>query len=277
MHSAMAHAIWKLACNVDQVKKLHPVLRRKAKAVNFGIAFGETAFGLSKNIGCSYEEAYKLINEDFFGVAPTLKSCIDSVHKFVMEEGYVSNIFGRRRHLKDATLEVPYGMRWPDREERRKCYRNTVAPYLIGYNTQDMYKAESIDISNGIYRNELKQFYKCRNCSHLKSCFINSEVGYIKRKIERAKRQSFNMIVQGSAADMTSLSLVWITQELKKRGLDAKVCLYVHDEVAVYAKDEHVDAVVSVMQECMGPRMEKFTNFAVPLVVDTEIKQHWGE
>ena len=81
------------------VKKVDQNLRRKAKAINFGIIYGITQYGLAKQISVSNQEALQFINS-YFKKFPEIKEYMQSTIKFCRKNGYVSNIFGRRIHLR---------------------------------------------------------------------------------------------------------------------------------------------------------------------------------
>ena len=74
-------------------------LRRKAKAINFGIIYGITQYGLAKQISVSNNEALEFINS-YFKKFPEIKEYMRSTVKFCQKNGYVNNIFGRRIHLR---------------------------------------------------------------------------------------------------------------------------------------------------------------------------------
>ena len=70
-------------------------LRRKAKAINFGIIYGITQYGLAKQISVSNNEALDFINS-YFKKFPEIKEYMDTTIKSCRKNGYVSNIFGRK-------------------------------------------------------------------------------------------------------------------------------------------------------------------------------------
>lgn len=74
--------------------------RRSAKAVNFGIIYGQSAHGLSQNLGIPRKEAAQII-EDYFKAYPGIKKYMDRTINFAKENGYVETLMGRRRYLKD--------------------------------------------------------------------------------------------------------------------------------------------------------------------------------
>jgi len=84
-------------------KQLHEVSsdeRRNAKAVNFGIIYGQSAFGLSQNLGIPRKEAAEII-ENYFAQYPGIKQYMSDTMNFARENGYVCTLKGRRRYLRD--------------------------------------------------------------------------------------------------------------------------------------------------------------------------------
>merc|ERR1711965_574476 len=73
--------------------------RRKAKAINFGIIYGITQYGLAKQISVSNEEALSFINS-YFKKFPEIKDYMNATVKICRKQGYVTNIFGRRINLR---------------------------------------------------------------------------------------------------------------------------------------------------------------------------------
>jgi len=74
--------------------------RSSAKAVNFGIIYGQSAFGLAQNLGISRKEAKQII-DSYFEQYPTIKDYMDGMVSNARENGYVETIMKRRRYLKD--------------------------------------------------------------------------------------------------------------------------------------------------------------------------------
>ena len=81
------------------IKKVDQNLRRKAKAINFGIIYGITQYGLAKQISVSNNEALEFINS-YFKKFPEIREYMQSTVKLCRKNGYVRNIFGRRIHLR---------------------------------------------------------------------------------------------------------------------------------------------------------------------------------
>ncbi|XZF13222.1 DNA polymerase I [Chitinophagaceae bacterium MMS25-I14] len=75
-------------------------MRRNAKAVNFGIIYGQSAFGLSESLGISRTEA-KTIIDNYFTQYPSIKKYMDNSINFAKEHTYVQTLMGRKRWLRD--------------------------------------------------------------------------------------------------------------------------------------------------------------------------------
>jgi len=81
------------------IAKVTDDFRRKAKAINFGIIYGITQYGLAKQISVSNEEALSFINS-YFKKFPEIKDYMNTTIKTCRKHGFVTNIFGRRIHLR---------------------------------------------------------------------------------------------------------------------------------------------------------------------------------
>lgn len=95
IHRATAAKVYNMA--FDEVTSEQ---RRNAKAVNFGIIYGQSAFGLSQNLGISRKEAADIINE-YFNQYTGIKKYMSDAVEFAKEKGYVETILKRRRYLRD--------------------------------------------------------------------------------------------------------------------------------------------------------------------------------
>ncbi|MCC8411069.1 DNA polymerase I [Mucilaginibacter sp. UR6-1] len=82
------------------VAEVDSTQRRNAKAVNFGIIYGQSAFGLSQNLGIPRKEAAEII-EQYFIQFPGIKRYMADTMNFARENGYVNTLMGRRRYLRD--------------------------------------------------------------------------------------------------------------------------------------------------------------------------------
>ncbi len=95
IHAATASQIY--GVSLEQVSD---DLRRTAKAVNFGIAYGQGAFGLAETLGISRKEAQQII-EKYFHQFKGVKDYIEDTIKYAHEYFYVETLFGRRRYIEE--------------------------------------------------------------------------------------------------------------------------------------------------------------------------------
>ncbi len=77
-----------------------PQMRSNAKAVNFGIIYGQTSFGLSQGLSISRQEAAEYIRQ-YFETYPKIKSFLDGLVREAKEKGYAVSVFGRRRPVPE--------------------------------------------------------------------------------------------------------------------------------------------------------------------------------
>jgi len=93
IHSLTASQIF----NVD-IKKVNQDQRRKAKAINFGIIYGISQYGLAKQINVTNYEAEEFL-KSYFAKFPEIKAYMEKTIKFCRKSGFVNNIFGRKSHF----------------------------------------------------------------------------------------------------------------------------------------------------------------------------------
>ena len=85
------------------IEEVTPELRSRAKAVNFGIVYGQQAYGLSQTLKVSFAEAQQMIDQ-YFEAYPGVRSYLDGVVEFAREHGYAQTMFGRKRHIPEINV-----------------------------------------------------------------------------------------------------------------------------------------------------------------------------
>lgn len=95
IHTATAARVY----GVEE-SEVDSTMRRNAKSVNFGLIYGQSAFGLSQNLNISRTEAQDII-EQYFREYPQIKAYMDEIKNIGYEQGYVSTIMGRKIKLTD--------------------------------------------------------------------------------------------------------------------------------------------------------------------------------
>ena len=88
------------------VEGMDPSVRRRAKAINFGIIYGISAFGLANQLGIPRDEASAYIKR-YFERFPGIRDYMDATKKFAREHGYVETIFGRKAHYPAINSKNP--------------------------------------------------------------------------------------------------------------------------------------------------------------------------
>jgi len=90
--------------NIPENDEVPSSLRRKAKAINFGIVYGISDWGLAEQISSSTQEAKKII-DTFYEIYPEIKTYFDKLIEEGTKQGYVSTIFGRRRYINELNSD----------------------------------------------------------------------------------------------------------------------------------------------------------------------------
>ncbi|MFN3659249.1 MAG: DNA polymerase I [Pseudolabrys sp.] len=88
------------------IKEMTPEVRRRAKAINFGIIYGISAFGLAAQLGIDKNEAGAYIKK-YFERFPGIRDYMDETREFCREHGYVLTLFGRKCHYPDIKASNP--------------------------------------------------------------------------------------------------------------------------------------------------------------------------
>jgi len=121
-------------------------MRRKAKMVNYGIAYGISAFGLAQRLGIPRKEAAEII-EQYFNQFPGIRKYMNDTIAFARQEGYVQTITGRRRYIRD--------IRSSNNTIRSAAERNAINAPIQG-TAADMIKLAMVQIHGDLTRHQLK-------------------------------------------------------------------------------------------------------------------------
>jgi DNA polymerase I len=198
IHSAVAAEVHRV--DLDHVTS---EMRRGAKAINFGIIYGQSSFGLAKSLGISKDEAATFI-EAYFEKYPQVDQFMHQTLEIACRNGYVITILGRRRAVQ--------GVRDPN---ERPGSRQRTLPERIAINT----------------------------------------------------------VIQGSAADLIKLAMIRVDQALNESGLRANLLLQIHDELLFEVHESDIESLAELVIREMSHAFE----LDVPLVVDVEVGDNWGQ
>ena len=118
--------------------------RRSAKAINFGLIYGMSAFGLAKQLNVSRQEAQEYMNL-YFARYPGVLSYMDTTREFAKEHGYVETVFGRRLYLPD--IKASNGAR------RKGAERAAINAPMQG-TAADIIKMAMLQVDDWIQKNQ---------------------------------------------------------------------------------------------------------------------------
>ena len=170
-------------------------MRSKAKAVNFGIIYGVSAFGLSQNLNISRKEAKEII-ETYFEQYPKLKAYMENNVTFAKEHGYVETIMNRRRNLNDINSANAI--------VRGHAERNAVNAPIQG-SAADIIKIAMINIHKEFEKQQFKSKMLLQVHDELVFDVYKPELDQIKAivkdKMENAVKLSVPLDVEMNAAE----------------------------------------------------------------------------
>lgn len=104
-HSNIAIIAFGLSCKAELVPELYPELRQASKAISFGILYGAGPGKIASELGCSTEEAKKIISKYFYQFN-TLKNWLEKTKSQIQSDGFIYSAFGRKRRVPDAFSNV---------------------------------------------------------------------------------------------------------------------------------------------------------------------------
>ena len=103
--------------------------RRSAKAINFGLIYGMSAFGLAKQLGTGRKEAQSYIDH-YFETYPGVRAYMDNTREMARDKGYVETIFGRRLYLPEINARNPMSRQAAERTAINAPMQGTAADII---------------------------------------------------------------------------------------------------------------------------------------------------
>ncbi len=184
IHSATAAEIFGVSHDAVDSEQ-----RRRAKAINFGLIYGMSAFGLAKQLGIGRHEAQNYINV-YFERYPGVKHYMDDVRKSAAEKGFVETVFGRRLYLPDINAKNGQLRKYAERTAINAPMQGTAA---------DIIKTAMIDIQASLEKESLRTKMIMQVHDELVFEVPNEEVNIIqpliREKMESAVQLSVPLIV----------------------------------------------------------------------------------
>jgi DNA polymerase-1 len=190
IHVATAATVYKIPMNEVTREQ-----RSAAKAVNFGIIYGQSAFGLAQNLGISRTEAKNIIDA-YFAQFGTIKAYMDHVISFARENGFVETIMKRRRYLPDINSANAI--------VRGFAERNAINAPIQG-SAADIIKMAMISVWNAMKETELKSKMILQVHDELLFDVHESETEIMKTLVKNAMEDAVHlevpMVVEMQIAD----------------------------------------------------------------------------
>lgn len=180
IHTATAAKVFGVA-EADVTKEM----RYKSKSVNFGIIYGQGAFGLADNLGISRGEAKEIIDnykKEFSAINQYMSDTIN----FARENGYVKTLLGRKRWLRDITSA--------NATVRSYAERNAINAPIQG-SAADMIKVAMINIHNELTRQNFKTKMLLQVHDELVFDVYKPELEVVKPIIEQHMRNALPLLV----------------------------------------------------------------------------------
>ena len=246
VHAAVAAQIFHVP--LEEVTGLQ---RRKAKAVNFGLAYGQTAFGLAKSLGISNGEAAEYIRT-FFETYPGIHEFFNRVLAEAARAGYVTTLLGRRRAVD--------GVRGPRGDKPLNMPERTAINTVIQGSAADLMKAAMVNVSKRLVE-----------WNSVPSGFLPVRRPAVPKPPEKKTPGRGEFLFEmddGGPAPAEPDSNLFLPNGPAARG---QLLLPIHDELLL---ETHHDTAQE-LAELVSAEMLLGQPLRVPLKIDTEFTETW--
>lgn len=202
--------------------------RAKAKTILLGVTYGMGSTTLAERMDLSKEESEKII-DDFYKGFPGVKKLTEDSQEMLRKNGYVTDMFGRRRHIPDAQLPE-----YEIKSEKKSFEFNPLldSPQHLDRRTESLISDYNKKLSEVKWKKE-------RDAIIAQAKKDGLSVTYNGGFINRALRQCLNARIQGTARSMTKLAMIMIHNDKELNDLGFKLLVTVHDEVFGMAPTEN--------------------------------------
>ena len=172
VHSATASKVFGVP--IEEVTK---DMRSKAKAVNFGIVYGQSRYGLASSLGISPFEAQEFIDR-YFLTYPDVKKYMDDTIKFAYAHGYVETLYGRKRYLSSGLLST-------NGKIQEAAQRAAINAPIQG-TAADVMKLAMVRLQNDFEKNNIKSKIIIQVHDELVIETVNTELENVKALVQKA-------------------------------------------------------------------------------------------
>ena len=242
--------------------------RTSVKPVLLGIMYGRGVPSIAEQMKITPKEAQGII-DDFYNGFPKVKDFVDFAQQFAHDYGFVETAWGRKRRLTNMLL---------DPIEIKKCIKDYDEDFdVFAFNADEVIPQDDY-VSDEVYYKYvrlMKQAYGRAKKQEVIDLALKE--GYVitdnSAKIAEAQRQCVNSIIQGSAADMTKITMIKIHDDEELNKLGYKLIIPVHDEVLGVCPRENAKAVRDRLEHIMVHIVDGF--FKIPMKCDIEVTERW--
>ena len=172
IHTATASKVFGIPA--EEVTK---EMRSRAKAVNFGIVYGQSRYGLASSLGISPFEAQDFIDR-YFKTYPGVKNYMDETIKFAYAHGYVETLYGRKRYLSSGLLST-------NAKIQEAAQRAAINAPIQG-TAADVIKLAMVRLQNDFIKNNIKSKIIIQVHDELVIETINTEIEEVKELTKKA-------------------------------------------------------------------------------------------
>ena len=245
--------------------------RSDTKAILLGLMYGRGQASIAEQTGSTLDEAKALI-DTFYNEFPNVRKWMNKVEAECEKNGYVETIMGRRRELPDALL--------PEYEFKNiggKPKGFNPLDFISGNRREEVVDFTVDDATKKSYTEKLNKAFgwKAKEEIIQQAKTEGIEIKDNSQYKARAKRQSVNTIIQGSAADMSKLAMIYCATNKELRDLGFRMLFPVHDEIIAEAPIQNAKRCGELMSEMMV-KAAGVVCPSVPFKCDVELMKNWG-
>ena len=151
-------------------------MRTHAKAVNFGIVYGQTSYGLAQNLGITNSEAAAFIDK-YFATYPNVRTYMNDIAQKVVQNGYTETIWGRRRYLNDEINSSNAMV--------REFAKRAAINFPMQGSAADLMKLAMINFYDELKRNNLKSKLIIQVHDEMVIDAVNEEIPLLKELLQK--------------------------------------------------------------------------------------------
>lgn len=242
--------------------------RTSVKPVLLGIMYGRGVPSIAEQMKITPKEAQGII-DDFYNGFPKVKDFVDFAQQFAHDYGFVETAWGRKRRLTNMLL---------DPIEIKKCVKDYDEDFdVFAFNADEVIPQDDY-VSDEVYYKYVRLMKQAFGRAKKQEVIdLALKEGYVitdnSAKIAEAQRQCVNSIIQGSAADMTKITMIKIHDDEELNKLGYKLIIPVHDEVLGVCPKENAKAVRDRLEYIMVHIVDGF--FKIPMKCDIEVTERW--